>query len=734
MEYDLLLENSKPEGFTIKTTPETTEDNRNILISGNFDKYAPSSVTLTGIQIYSVVENKYLIVNSNKKIQTFTKEGKLVDTDFSEQDILASNLEARKKFEDYGFIMDNFIVSKIKELSNENILYKYDINLNVVKKYAIILNNKIRVPHPYLEEVFDPKDLDMGKCIRCHYSATSNQVGVYSGLGEETSDLIPLESSATLNGDFYWICVGYDYLGRKKCIADRNIQHSISWNSINNVGYVNECNINVFYNTNLIPIMTNNTFPKGIAFSSSIYNTVYEPFTAFDNLYYPSSAYWFTVNPLPQYMGYDFLNPTIVNHYSLKSVDTVGNRAPVDFTFEGYDGNNWNVLDAQQGVTWHPSNTEVKTFNILNENSYFKYRINVSAIGGGAGVAIDKFEMKYINKNLKYNFYTRLLTGGITSTDKDNEWDKIICEYDLGGLIEAGSNDIWHWNVSTRSWTSSTSINSNSKRNVRGYTSGANSFDEGYGTTNATSSVGYRPVLLIEKLSFMKYLVEDNGDIKYFDQGFKTVGSSIDSNNLGELFDAYGMSDLSLIIQNIDSLASNNPKILALSPTQLESPKLKLKAIPHPQLVLPTGDVRLNKVKNIDYFKLYANTFANGVLKIIASVDGGETWLSWNGSIFDVVDISKLDEVKEKGMDIKTFNNLTTQWNEIVKDKIRFGYYLEIDDIKDVAQVEKLEIQFDFVGRWKKAVHGKDYDYEYANDNLKVSLLTDGSYKINYQL
>jgi hypothetical protein len=112
---------------------------------------------------------------------------------------------------------------------------------------AIDIDDTGRLLHP--DEVLDPKDLDIGKRIRCHYQApTSGQVGVFSGLCQETSDFIPPASSATPNGDFYFIVVDKDHLGRWKLIADRNIQHSISWDTLNSEGMTNtgrEVNLNL---------------------------------------------------------------------------------------------------------------------------------------------------------------------------------------------------------------------------------------------------------------------------------------------------------------------------------------------------------------------------------------------------------------------------------------------------------------------------------------------------------
>ncbi|OXB94738.1 hypothetical protein [Parageobacillus galactosidasius] len=114
------------------------------------------------------------------------------------------------------------------ELQNETDLLQLD---------AIDIDDTGRLLHP--DEVTDIADLDVGKRIRCHYQAPmSGQIGMFSGLGQETSDFIPPTSSATPNGDFYWICCDIKN-GKKILLADRNIQHSISWDKINEQGMTN---------------------------------------------------------------------------------------------------------------------------------------------------------------------------------------------------------------------------------------------------------------------------------------------------------------------------------------------------------------------------------------------------------------------------------------------------------------------------------------------------------------
>ena len=50
-----------------------------------------------------------------------------------------------------------------------------------------------------------------------------------------------------------------------------------------------------------------------------------------------------------------------------------------------------------------------------------------------------------------------------------------------------------------------------------------------------------------------------------------------------------------------------------------------------------------------------------------------------------------------------------------------------------VVSVDNLAMQVDMKGAWNHAVYGTDVTYGYTNNNvLTVKLLTDGSYKINY--
>jgi len=193
-----------------------------------------------------------------------------------------------------------------------------------------------------------------GDYVWCKYTAlTANTYGIFKELGVGYSDgsvtglTLPSSPSQTPNGYFKFILVGYDRLGNKKFIADRNIQCGISWDTLNTAGV---------------------------------------------------------------------------------------------------------------------------------------------ASGSGVPTTIDGKSDEYV---------IRLVTGGINSTDVDNEWTKIIVESNLGGTITAGDTNTW-FPSGAWSWTSTSYDASN--RVVRGY-SGISGFS--YGVTSALSvaSTGFRPILIVTEPS-----------------------------------------------------------------------------------------------------------------------------------------------------------------------------------------------------------------------------------------
>ena len=178
-------------------------------------------------------------------------------------------------------------------------------------------------------------------------------------------------------------------------------------------------------------------------------------------------------------------------------------------------------------------------------------------------------------------------------------------------------------------------------------------------------------------------------------------------------------------------MESNNPKLLISSDVE---PEIRVTYHPEPQLVLPDDDIKLRMLDKIHDFTIYTNKNNGGDVKIVYSTDSGRTWEVYRDGKAEEVNIANIKEVKEKGLAPDEFNSIGEVWDDIVvDDRIRFAYYLETVTLNDIAEVDKLVVEMDMHGRWRKAEHINDYDYEYDNEHIYVTFYKDGSYKVNYQ-
>lgn len=146
--------------------------------------------------------------------------------------------------------------------------------------------------------------------------------------------------------------------------------------------YAYDLSIYVNYN-NLVEQLTSNTAPSpNSASASSEYSSTYAAWKAFDG---SNSSFWVTtvagVTPCSLAYSFGSGNDKLVNSYAITSRPEGGGSSPTAWTFEGYDGSSWNVLDTRTGVTdW--SAGETKTFTFSNTELYEAYRISISASNG----------------------------------------------------------------------------------------------------------------------------------------------------------------------------------------------------------------------------------------------------------------------------------------------------------------------------------------------------------------
>ena len=157
---------------------------------------------------------------------------------------------------------------------------------------------------------------------------------------------------------------------------------------------------------------------------------------------------------------------------------------------------------------------------------------------------------------------------------------------------------------------------------------------------------------------------------------------------------------------------------------------ITLTAIPSDRLLIASGDKDLSYIQNIDYFKINGS---GSNLKIVVSIDSGESWKTFNTDHWEDINLT-VSDVKAKGIDITTFNAInSTYWNLLnTNKKIRFAYLLSMENISDVENIDNLDLQYDGQGKWIQALEST-FDVVYAsNTQLQVFLKFSGDVKINY--
>lgn len=447
--------------------------------------------------------------------------------------------------------------------------------------------------------------MNIGDKIVCNYSANAGAFGTFSQLGTATSSLIPVAGTATPNGTFNFIMVGYDGRGRKKLIADRVIQINISWDTLNIVGI------------------------------------------------------------------------------------SSGSGLPL-------------TIDGKAGYTM------------------------------------------------------RLLSGGTTSSDLDNEWDQIIVKSNLNNTIIVGDDNVWHWNgLST---LCSTSYGGNiTKKVVRG--NAASSSFSNLDNTNVTESyVGFRPVLLVESMSTTKkylFMKEDYSVYQYNGGAMQKV--SDDWRNVSSADKQIFFQNSGTNFPTVSALESlGKYKILWFSSDGNEtSPTCSIQAVPCDRLILPKALISLGTIIHFDSAALTGILSGQGAMHVLLTTDL-QTYQTYDGSQFvNCVKVSVDGSTKQKwvsGAWVDTdyagiaaavkANGITpaalatiptAAWDGVILGKTgyNFAYLPTIEALNDVCTNDKLTVTLLKNGKYRKAVHSTEYDVEYDSQD-HVTLKQSGDWEILY--
>jgi hypothetical protein len=140
--------------------------------------------------------------------------------------------------------------------------------------------------------------------------------------------------------------------------------------------------------TNLIPAMTSNTTPSGVASANSDYDGAYPPWKAMDHVN-PSNvangSIWVSASAAPWWIQYQFASPTVVSSYAVEGMsDGYLQQQLGEWTFQGWNGSTWTILDSQTGhgnSYWAPA-PQKHTYSFTNSTAYSAYRLYITKSSG----------------------------------------------------------------------------------------------------------------------------------------------------------------------------------------------------------------------------------------------------------------------------------------------------------------------------------------------------------------
>jgi hypothetical protein len=190
----------------------------------------------------------------------------------------------------------------------------------------------------------------------------------------------------------------------------------------------------VQYTENVIPAMTSDTSPNGTASASSVTvlgdGSLMSAYLAFDHSTSKLSC-WQVLDSKTGWLEYEFTDKKCITKYTLQPRNSSPYewQMPKDWTFEAWDDetSTWDILDSQSNITGWNVNSK-KEFTFTNPKTYYKYRINVSAIEddptytkGGHYIVIGELEMmETVPQGANATIYITMVTGEIKEYHVDS--------------------------------------------------------------------------------------------------------------------------------------------------------------------------------------------------------------------------------------------------------------------------------------------------------------------------
>ncbi len=195
----------------------------------------------------------------------------------------------------------------------------------------------------------------------------------------------------------------------------------------------------------------------------------------------------------------------------------------------------------------------------------------------------------------------------------------------------------------------------------------------------------------------IKYLIADGSDIKHWDSVSESYVKVSELPLTAEKFQTYGDD---ICRKERTGLVSSSPVLKIWSPSEeLPAPKITQTIVPKPIIVRMLEDVSFSEayIQDITNVVLTMDNTGSRIIVFIVSTDSGISWKAWDGSLWILVDITNIQDVKSKGMSAADLQGITeAQWTSLgLSDKrMRFAWYMEVSSSTDILKLKEIRVNY----------------------------------------
>ena len=214
---------------------------------------------------------------------------------------------------------------------------------------------------------------------------------------------------------------------------------------------------------------------------------------------------------------------------------------------------------------------------------------------------------------------------------------------------------------------------------------------------------------------------------------FKKLADSYDTLTTLEKKNLFlGTNYLKPSISDLSALGN----MVCLTYSDSNSAVFNIVGVPVDQLVVPTSLINISTFEGINSVSITNNVSSGGSVNIVVTTDMVTYYTyDFTNTKWITVNLNKAD-IKSSGLTLTSIGQITrSEWDKLTSSTsaIGFAYLLSKNNESDNVDIDKLTLNVDMKGSWNHAIYGTDVTYGYPlNNELKVTLLTNGSYKINY--